>query len=477
MAVIDRPEVSGTADATYFVERSLRKGAAGWVLLAGLGVSYVISGDFSGWNLGLAQGGWGGLLIAFVLMGVMYTCMVFGLAEMSSALPTAGAGYGFARRALGKLGGFATGMAILIEYAIAPAAIAVFIGGYIESLGLFGLTSSWPVFLACYAVFIGIHLVGVGEALKAMFAISAVAVVALIVFAVGMIGSFDVDKLFDIVPTDAAGASTFLPFGYSGAMAALVFGIWFFLAVEGVPLAAEEATDPKRDMPKGIIAAMAVLVVTGLVVLLLAPGGAGSAAMSTSGSPLPDALSAVGQTGLATFVNYAGLAGLVASFFSIVYAYSRQLFALSRAGYLPKWLSRTTARQTPLWALLVPGTVGFVLAAVIANGDQLINIAVFGAAVSYVLLNLSHIVLRLREPGLERAYRTPGGVVTTTIALVLSVVAVIATFVVDPLAAGVTAAIFAAFLAYFWLYSRHHLVANAPEEEFDQLAAAESTLR
>ena len=120
---------------------------------------------------------------------------------------------------------------------------------------------------------------------------------------------------------------------------------------------------------------------------------------------------------------------------------------------------------------------GLLLAAVIANGDQLINIAVFGAAVSYVLLNLSHIVLRLREPGLERAYRTPGGVVTTTIALVLSVVAVIATFVVDPLAAGVTAAIFAAFLAYFWLYSRHHLVANAPEEEFDQLAAAERALR
>lgn len=477
MTVTDSSSASGTADATYFAERSLRRGAAGWVLLAGLGVSYVISGDFSGWNLGLAKGGWGGLLIAFVLMGLMYACMVFGLAEMSSSLPTAGAGYGFARRALGRLGGFATGMAILIEYAIAPAAIAVFIGGYVESLGLFGLTSSWPVFLVCYVLFIGIHLIGVGEALKAMFAISAVAVVALIVFAVGMIGSFDVANLFDIVPTDAVGASTFLPYGYSGVMAALVFGIWFFLAIEGVPLAAEEATDPATDMPKGIIVGMGVLVVTGATVLLLAPGGAGSAAMGASGSPLPDALAAVGRTGLATFVNYAGLAGLVASFFSIVYAYSRQLFALSRAGYLPRWLSRTTSRKTPVWALVVPGTVGFVLAVVIANGDQLINIAVFGAAVSYVLLNLSHIVLRLREPDLPRAYRTPGGIVTTSIALVLSVVAVVATFVVDPVAAGVTAAIFGAFLAYFWFWSRHRLVANAPEEEFDRLAVAESELR
>src|SRR5687767_11012338 len=92
----------------YLEQRQLQKGAAGWVLLAGLGVAYVISGDFAGWNFGLAEGGWGGLLIATALMAVMYTCMVFGLAEMASAMPVAGAGYGFARRALGPTGGFAT---------------------------------------------------------------------------------------------------------------------------------------------------------------------------------------------------------------------------------------------------------------------------------------------------------------------------------------------------------------------------------
>ncbi|MDQ3505340.1 MAG: ethanolamine permease, partial [Actinomycetota bacterium] len=122
----------------YLQKRELKQGAAGWLLLAGLGVAYVISGDFAGWNFGLEQGGWGGLLIATVLMAIMYTCMVFGLAELASALPVAGAGYAFARRALGPLGGFATGTAILIEYAIAPGAIAVFIGGYVEALGLFG---------------------------------------------------------------------------------------------------------------------------------------------------------------------------------------------------------------------------------------------------------------------------------------------------------------------------------------------------
>lgn len=461
----------------YFAKRALKKGSAGWLLLAGLGVSYVISGDFSGWNLGMAHGGFGGLLIAFAAMGIMYACMVFGLAEMSTALPTAGAGYGFARRALGKLGGYATGVAILIEYSIAPAAISVFIGGYVESLGLFPGLSPIVIYAACFALFIAIHLIGVGEALKVMFGITAIAIVALIAFAVGMVPHFDAANLFNIVADGSAGSSSFLPFGISGVLAALPFGIWFFLAVEGVPLAAEEANNPKKDMPKGIIAAMAVLILTGLTVLLLCPGGAGAALMGESGAPLPDALNAVGESGLATFVNYAGLAGLVASFFSIVFAYSRQLFALSRAGYLPRFLSVTNGRKTPTWALLVPGGIGFVLASALQNGDILINIAVFAAAISYALMNLSHIVLRVKEPDLQRPYKTPGGVVTTGIAFTLSCVAVVATFFVDPVAAACAATAMVCFIGYFLLYSRHHLVGNAPEEEFACLAAAEEELR
>jgi ethanolamine permease len=467
-----------TVSSDYLEQRQLRRGAAGWVLLAGLGVAYVISGDFAGWNFGLAEGGWGGLMIATVLVAIMYTCMVFGLAEMASAMPVAGAGYGFARRALGPTGGFATGTAILIEYAIAPAAIAVFIGGYVEALGLFGMTSGWPVFLACYVIFIGVHIWGVGEALRVMFVITAVAVVALIVFVVGMVGKFDGDKLFDIPMTDAAGASTFLPFGVAGVLAAFVYGIWFFLAVEGVPLAAEEASNPRKDLPRGIIAAMAALLVFAALMLLIAPGAAGSNTIAGSDNPLPEAIRAAygGDNFLAQFVNYAGLAGLVASFFSIIYAYSRQLFALSRAGYLPRWLSRTGRRKTPVLALIVPGTVGFILASATMDGALLINIAVFGATVSYVLLNVSHIVLRFREPNLERPYRTPGGVVTTGIAAVLAVAAVVATFFVDEVAAAITAGILLVALGYFFLYSRHHLVANAPEEEFAAIKAAESEL-
>ncbi|MEV2200425.1 ethanolamine permease [Streptomyces fradiae] len=462
----------------YLKRRALRRGSAGWLLLTGLGVGYVVSGDYSGWNIGLAQGGFGGLAVATLLMGTMYACLVLALAELSAILPAAGGGYGFARRALGPWGGFLTGTAILIEYVLAPAAISIFIGDYVGSLGLFGLESGWPVHLACFVVFIGVHLWGVGEALRFSLVVTAVAVVALLVFAAGAFTDFRVDRLDDI-PVDAAafGASSWLPYGLLGIWAAFPFGMWFFLGVEGVPLAAEEAKDPVRSMPRALALSMGVLAVLALLTFLAATGARGSAALADAGNPLVVAAEGDGgPTGLSRFVNYAGLAGLVASFFSLVYAGSRQLFALSRAGYQPRFLSLTNRRKAPYPGLLVPGVIGFSLAAGSGDGARMLNVAVFGATLSYALMALSHIVLRRREPGLARPYRTPGGALTSSVALVLALAALVATFLVDVVAAGLALGVYAVAAAYFALYSRHRLVASAPEEEFAALAAAEAEL-
>ncbi|MBP2580993.1 ethanolamine permease [Streptomyces sp. PvR006] len=462
----------------YLERRALRRGSAGWLLLTGLGVAYVVSGDFSGWNIGLSKGGFGGLAIATVLMGAMYACLVFALAELSAILPTAGGGYGFARRALGTWGGFLTGTAILIEYILAPAAISIFIGDYVESLGLFGLESGWPVYLVCFALFIGIHLWGVGEALRFSLVVTAVAVAALVVFALGALTDFHVDGLNDIpVDGEAFGANSWLPFGLLGIWAAFPFGMWFFLGVEGVPLAAEEAKDPVRSMPKALAISMGILVLLAVMTFFAATGARGAAAVQEAGNPLVVALQGDGEpTALSRFVNYAGLAGLVASFFSLIYAGSRQLFALSRAGYLPRFLSLTSRRKSPYLGLLIPGAIGFALAAGTGDGARMLNIAVFGATISYALMALSHIVLRRREPGLHRPYRTPGGIVTSSAAFVLALSALVATFLVDRTAAFMALGVYAIALAYFAFYSRHHLVARAPEEEFAALAAAEAEL-
>ncbi|MBA6409188.1 ethanolamine permease [Pseudoalteromonas sp. 5Ae-yellow] len=461
-----------TNNTEYLAKRQLKRGTAGWLLLAGLGVSYVISGDFAGWNFGIAEAGWGGFAIAAVLMAVMYLALVLSLAEMSAAVPAAGGGYSFARQAMGPAGGYLTGLAVLIEYALAPAAIVIFIGSAVEALT--GFNGPW-VYALFYLLFVGIHLAGVGEALKVMMVISGLAVLAIIATAFVLITNFDASRLFDVPVTDAVGASEFLPLGWYGVWAALPFAMWLFLAVEGVPLAAEEAKDPAKDVPKGIIGAMIFLLFTAFLVVVLVPGAGGAAAMGASAVPLVDALNASGSEGLATVVNILGLAGLVASFFSIIYGYSRLVFALSRAGYLSRSLSITTNRKVPARALIVPAVFGF-LVSLSGEGDLILAMAVVGATVSYALMALSHILLRVKQPDLPRPYKTPGGVVTSSIALVLSLIALTGVYAFDPRAFLYTMMLFIVGAVYYFGYSSKHLVAKSADEEFAMLADAESDL-
>ncbi|WP_320034533.1 ethanolamine permease [Halarcobacter sp.] len=457
----------------YLAKRQLKRGTAGWILLAGLGISYVISGDFAGWNFGIAEAGWGGFAIAAGLMALMYFCLVLSLAEMSASIPAAGGGYSFARQVMGPAGGFLTGLAILIEYALAPAAIVIFIGSAVEALTGFNGPIVYALF---YAAFIAIHLIGAGEALKTMMVISGLAVFAILATAIALLGDFDSTKLFDIAASaDVAGATQMLPLGWYGVWAALPFAMWLFLAVEGVPLAAEEAKDPAKDVPKGIIAAMVFLLFTAALVLFLVPSATGAEAIGKSAVPLVDALNATGNTTLATTVNVLGLAGLIASFFSIIYGYSRLIFALSRAGYLPRFLSLTSKRKTPTWALIVPGVLGF-LASLSGEGDLMLAMAVVGATISYALMSLSHILLRVKNPEMPRPYKTPGGTVTSGIAFVLSLVALTGVYAFDPRAFVYTIILYIIGALYYFLYSKNHLVAKTADEEFAMLEQAESDL-
>ncbi|MBW3604768.1 MAG: ethanolamine permease [Actinobacteria bacterium] len=468
-------------------ERRLRR-VAGPVLLWGLGVGSVISGEFFGWNFGLNAGGWGGLLIATAIMATLYSTMMMSIAEMSTAMPVAGGPYAFARRAMGKTGGYVTGLAVVMEYVLAPAVIAVGIGGYVAD---FLPLPPFLVALVAYAIFIGINLLGVKESLQTLLVITVISVIVLIVWGLAMAPNFSVDNLLNIPPDD--GNSRFLPFGFFGILAALPAAGWFYLAIEDVPLAAEETADPANDLPKGMLLAMGSLVAFSMISLFIGPGSAGSEALATSGNPLPQAADDVyGRNWIYWLTTVVGLTGLIASFFSIIYAYSRQIFSLSRAGYLPTWLSRTNDRKAPHWALIVPGIIGFATIQVIdffntmgvpegeepeiATGDLLIQIAVFAALISYVMMMVSHFILRSTEPDMERPYRTPGAPVTPAIALVLSVLAMFSTVFYAPQAAFMVGGVIMFYLlglAYYWFYSRHHLVADAPEEEFALISEAE----
>ncbi len=459
-----------SSNEEYLAQRQLKKGAAGWILLAGLGVSYVISGDFAGWNFGIGQAGWGGFVVAAVLMGIMYLTLVLSLAEMSAAIPAAGGGYSFARQAMGPAGGYLTGLAVLIEYSLAPAAIVIFIGSAVnELLGVDGPM----VYAVFYLAFVGIHIFGAGEALKVMMVISALAVLAIVATGVVLLPEFDATRLFDIEP--AINGTEFLPMGYYGVWAALPFAMWLFLAVEGVPLAAEEAKNPAKDVPKGIIAAMIFLLGTAVLVVVLVAGAAGAQVAGESAVPLVDALNLTGHNNVATMVNVLGLAGLIASFFSIIYGYSRLVFALSRAGYLPQKLSLTSKRKVPVRSLVYPGILGFVIS-LSGEGDLILSMAVVGATVSYAMMSGSHILLRIKQPELKRPYKTPGGIVTSGISFVLSLVALTGVYAYDVRAFLFTLVLFVVGMVYYFFIGRKNLVATNAEEEFALLSQAEDEL-
>lgn len=463
-------------DAAYFAERGLKRYARVWSLWA-LGVGAVISGDFFGWNFGLGSGGFGGMLVATAIITVMYAGLCFSIAEMSPALPHTGGAYSFARTALGPWGAFVTGLAENMEFILTPAVIVVAIGSYLGAIFHTPAELAPLWWLAAYGVFVGLNVFGVEASFRFTVVITFVALGILTLFYVTAIPHFDLSLALDLPGEDA-----WFPKGWGGVFGALPFAMWFYLAIEELPLAAEEAHDPAKDMPRGILLGLLTLVVAAFLTLLLNTAiPPGAAAISTSEEPLLVGLQTTLGEDVGAWLALFAVAGLVASFHTIVFAYGRQIYSLSRAGYFPRWLSKTHAvRKTPHVALVVGATLGFVVALVLHYvgtdhpvGAVLLNMAVFGAVISYVLQMLSFIALRIRFPDLPRPYRSPLGIPGAVIALVIALVTLVTLFVVDPVYRLVVigAAIWYALgLVYFAVHARKNLV-YSPEEDFAEHVA------
>jgi ethanolamine permease len=487
----------------YFEDRQLRRHAGVFYLWA-LGVAAVISGEFSGWNLGFAVGGWGGMFLGAVLITLMYLGLTYSIAEMSPALPHTGGAYSFARTAFGPWAGYITGVAENVEYVLTPAVIVFFIGAYLTAI--FDAPAAYqPIWwVAGYAFFVGLNVRGVELSFTVTTVVTLLAIAVLLIFFVSAIPFIDFGKYALNIGADPAtgaaielpeGHGPFLPFGLYGVLAAMPFAVWLFLAIEQLPLAAEESVDPRRDMPKGIMLGMFTLIVLGFLVLIINPaipiarevadasGVAttvhGAFALGTSSWPILDGFRAIFGEEAAGALALAAVIGLIASFHAIIFASGRQIYSLSRAGYFPEILSLTHGEhKTPNVAIITGALVGlavmlfvwFSLGGERAGsfiGGVLLNMAVFGAMLSYLLQGLTFIQLRRRFPDIERPYRSPWGVAGAAIAVVIALVT-IGFQLVDPLyRAGVlgVALWYALAIGYFVLYARRRLVLS-PEEAF-----------
>jgi ethanolamine permease len=472
------------ADAGYFAKRGLQRYAGIWSLWA-LGVGAVISGHFSGWNFGFATGGWGGLLVAGVIIAIMYLGLVYCIAEMSPALPHTGAAYSFGRTAMGPWGGFITGLCENVEYVITPAVIVTFITAYVNSIFGFDPAYSPAIWIVFYAIFLGLNIFGVALSFRVTLIVTLISLAVLVFFWFSAFPNMDFSRWALNIGPDGAelpeGNGPMFPFGFYGVLASLPFAVWLFLAIEQLPLAAEESVDPKRDMPKGIILGMLTLIVSAFMIVLLNPSvvGVGSHKLGSSLEPLLDGFRAIyGDVGVVV-LGILALTGLIASFHTILFAMGRQIYSLSRAGYFPTALSITHEKyRTPHIAMLVGSVVGLAVMLIIwfamgaekggaAIGSILLNMAVFGAMFSYILQAISFILLRQNQPNMARPYRSPLGIPGAIGTIVIGVVTLLFQ-VQDPnFYYGVfwVAVWFLAAILYFWLVGRHKLILS-PEEEF-----------
>lgn len=449
-------ELSGT-------DQSLKK-TAGWVHLWALGVGGVISGNYFGWQTGLLTGGFGGLFLATLVIAAMYVCLVFSIAELAAALPGAGGFYNFTRAAFGTDRAFLNGLTDAIEYVTTPAVIVAGIAGYMKAIA--PATPEWIWWVAFYAIFVFINVKGAALTFNVSMGITALAAAVLVFFYASALftGFFRWENAFNILPRP--GGSTFLPLGWHGVFAALPYAVWFYLAIEQLPLSAEESYDAERDMPKALKWGIATLLCLSLATLVLNSGvGPGAQGVGASSSPLEVGFRSV-FPGRATSVvlSLISLTGLIASFHSIIYAYGRLLFALSRSGYLPRPLAHIGGWRTPDTALIFGGILGLGLCFLAARyagsvGAALLNMAVFGALISYILVLVSFLRLRADRPKMRRPYRSPLGVAGALAGIVLALVCLAATFAVPAFRPGVagTAVFIAVMLAYYWLYRRRHL--------------------
>ncbi|MBM6596744.1 amino acid permease [Microvirga pudoricolor] len=471
-------------DDAYFEARRLKRYARVWSLWA-LGVGAVISGHYSGWNLGLSNG-FGSMFFAAIIIAIMYLGLTFSLAEMSPALPHTGGAYSFARTSMGPWAGYVTGIAENIEFVLTPAVIVFFIGSYLSAI--FGTSPDFqPVYwIACYIIFVGLNVIGVELSFRVTVTVTLLALAVLVAFYVSVIfsGQFDFNRWALNIGPDGAelpnGGGAFLPMGVAGIFASMPFAVWLFLAIEQLPLAAEESHDPQKDMPKGIIAGILTLIVSAFLILFLNSGIApGAFAVAKSGEPLLDGFRTLFGTDIAKILAALALVGLIASFHTIIFAFGRQIYSLSRAGYFPGFLSVTHGtRKSPHVALIAGAVIGLAVMMVIwfargaeagatVIGGTLLNMAVAGAMLAYFMQGMSYIVLKTKFAHLPRPYKSPFGIAGAVVCMAIAAVTLYFQLT-DPVfrtAVFGVAVYYVIMMAYFLVIGRHKLILS-PEEEF-----------
>ena len=467
-------------EEAYFAKRRLKKRQRTLPLWA-LGVGAVMAGHFFYWDQGLAVGGFGGVIIAFAILSCAFVIFACSVAEMAAALPHAGGSYSYGRTAMGPWGGLLAGLASNLQYIFMAAAFVVGIGGYMQTLfvEIFSLLLPAAVWwLIVWALFIGLNVIGVRQTFQLAVVLTSLSLGILLIFWTSAFFRFSWENVYDISPQQ--GGSFFLPFGEIGILAALPFALWFYVAMEHIAMAGEDVTISHRSVPKGISLAVTTVLIISLPTIFLAAGiEAETASLSKDEELFFVGLETIFPHLLTTpFRILIAVIVLATSLHCIIYGYSRNIYALGRAGYFPNWLALTDSNgRTPYAALIAGAALGYGVSLLIQHEISpagyfeilwiLLRTSLLAALLSYILQLLSFILMRYYQTYVTRPYISPFGYIGAYMALFLFAGIFVFLLTDRDSLSGIqfSALWFILWMAYFFLYARHRMVLT-PEEDF-----------
>lgn len=364
------------------------KKVLGPVHIWGLGVGIVLVGEYDGWNFTIAKGGIFGSMIACLFVGILYTCVAMIDSEVSSTVAAAGGQYTQAKHMIGPLMAFNVGLFLVLEYTMLEASNAN-VMSYLattvaHNLGYHGAVNQYAfiVFAVLFLAFLNYR--GVLVALSFNYIITAFAFISIIVLFFGVHGPSGSGLHFPGLVGHGAG----LPYGWLGVLAALQFGMWYYLGIEGTCQAAEECRSAARSLPLGTMTGIITLLIAASLTWYICAGTLPWQYLGVSITPLFDAALITGPA-FAVVLAIGTVFATLGSANGCINDASRAWFSMGRDRYIPRWFGAIhPVYRTPFRAIvfLVPVAIAFAILPVILNNADLLSTVITFSILSAVLM-------------------------------------------------------------------------------------------
>jgi ethanolamine permease len=378
-----------------------------------LGVGIVLVGEYMGWNFAVGKGGAYAALIACWFAGILYSCVAMIDSEVTSTVASAGGQYTQAKHIIGPLMAFNVGLYLVFAYTMLEAANAI-TAGYLfyvvaQMTGHAGDLDQRPFIILVIMFLAWLNYRGVLATLTFNLVITAIAFIAIIILFLstsGILGG-------GIMEHAALFEGHELPYGWIGVLAAMHFGLWYYLGIEGTTQAAEEVRSPARALPFGTLAGIMTLLIAATLTWYICSGvlpweflGDG---VNGSVAPLFDTARLSGSTALVWLLGFGTLFATLASANGCINDASRAWFAMGRDKYLPGWFGAVHPKyRTPYRSIvfLVPIALIFALGAPL---DQVITFSILSGLLGYTFMPLNIILFRRKWPleTIKRGYEHP----------------------------------------------------------------------